>query len=63
MLLGDNTDGGVVVLPPIGLRCVGSLDLNWTALCKHIYFSAHVLNSDLRTIRLASLRTVLLPYV
>ena len=31
-MLGDNTEGGVGMLRPIGFRCVGSLYFNWTAL-------------------------------
>jgi len=42
LLLGDNTDGGAVMLRPIRFRCVGSSDFNWTALHVHIQLTLYI---------------------
>jgi len=49
ILLGDNTRGGVVMLRPIKLHCIVSLDLSWTASC--IYISIFMIIFDFRKIR------------
>jgi hypothetical protein len=64
ILLGDNTSGGVVMLRPIRLQWVGSLDLSWTALCVCVcvyiyifFFSIFMIIFDILKIRIVPGRT------
>jgi hypothetical protein len=52
MLLGDNTGGGAVMLPPIRFQCVG-VCVSAGPPCVHRQLATFILHSDLRKIRIA----------